>query len=273
MKTARLATVVPLALFANACTTQAVDDTINFSFDIEIEDVDFNCVENDSDVIEDKERSIGFTTTSNYASLEWCRVGGYYRGPVLSFQELNDSIPGGVREFLWTDVNVVLNSFDVNISNVDTVVQGSYFLMGAETGTESDIPTIENDEYGYDGGLAIPSRLAVRSRDGAAGTLFAAYTPNAGLSKPIALDTLVSLVGGQLTTEVADSRNLADVFNAAYASGDEDLYVFGSGVLEVPKTSLPKTPGDITIGVDMTLEYQANAKINLIGAAQSLNDE
>ncbi|MEM6928841.1 MAG: hypothetical protein AAF602_18020 [Myxococcota bacterium] len=267
---ARLTTIATLTLTATACTTQAVDDSIDVSFDIVVPDVDLNCVQNLTDETRDEQRSIGLVVpTEDGAS---CIVAGYFRDSIVDFRELAAELPGGVRDFVWTDVALQLADFDVTVENVTDVSRGTVFRMGAAVGTESDIPAFEQASTGDDRGFGAIGETLQHTQEDEPGTLFASFSPLDGLANPVPLDALVGLLEAGVTTQVADSANLAETFNLAYQTGARDLYVYGAVLFEIETATLPTVPSDVAVRMDFTLDYTANAKINLVSAAQSLNE-
>jgi len=262
MKIPRQLVAVSLALSTGACTTQqAVDDSIAVELDITIEDVDLNCVEDDVDEIDadSMERIASVVQTSKNGLA--CRVWGFYRTPVLDFEDLRDSLPEGVDEVTWTSVTLEIDEISPVISNFEGFPFGTGFAAGLAAATEDDLAAFEDSRD-----QPANSVMAATSTD-RAGTL-ANIGFQVNVTPELPLDELVATVFANETT-IGDPDVLAGIFNDAFASGAEDLYVLGGAYFSIPIDALPKKPSDITLQVDATISYEANAKVNLLDAAQS----
>ncbi len=259
-------TLFALLTLASACTTQAVDDTITVRFDVVVPDVDLNCVETDTDDLdpETQERTAGFVYEYGDGT---CWVSGYYRGAILDFDELRASLPDGVRDVVWTDVSITFDDLDLAIDGLDTLPAGTYFELGAAVTTDSGLDALERTPTGTEAGINTATALLTHLEVGDPSRLFRLFTPNIGLSAPLSVTGLTASLGQAIDQQIAGREGVADLFNQAYASDDENLYILAGTQILIDPAVLPETPSDLTLGVELTLDYAANAEINLLGAA------
>ena len=257
-------------VLATGCTTQAVDDTLTVSVDLVVPDVDLSCVEDATDVAdaETLERQSSFVSVYTAEDdREYCRVYGYYRGPILNFDELRDGLPGGVQDVIWTDVQVQVTGLDVAVDNMAELPQGSNLFLGGLVETTRGIGAFENLP-GTPPARDLVNEVIDYQRSGGDGALFSVeMLGGQALSQDVPLSNLVDLVGGLVSLQTGASGSLADTFNAAYESGESDLFVLTGAYLWLDRSSLPEDPSDLTLTVDLRVDYTANAKVNLIGLA------
>ncbi|MEM6928337.1 MAG: hypothetical protein AAF602_15495 [Myxococcota bacterium] len=261
----RFAGCLLLALITGACTTQSVDDTLRVSLDLRISDVDVNCTPNVSDDEDAKERIGGFVQPRQSGTGESCYTAGYYRSAILNFDELAADLPGGVDELTWTSVSGDGRDVDHTNEGVTEIPRGSFYAVGAIAGTQDDIATYESGGFEEDRETDDPATRVVLDSvfSDSSEHVLVGWGGNADPDLPI--DSLAAdLEGAQVAS--GDPADLAALFNDAYTSGAEDLYVFGATVFHVRMEDLPPDPVEIEIRVDLDVDYAASAEVDLLGA-------
>ncbi|MEM6926891.1 MAG: hypothetical protein AAF602_08195 [Myxococcota bacterium] len=281
MKTTSLLALLPLAVFANACGTQAVDDTLSVTVDLTVEDVDVSCTANSSDLEDpdDEERQTGLVAPENLFArgTGTCTALAYYRGSILNFDELEAELPEGVDNPEWTSMEVVVNGLTIDFEGISSLPIGTYFEFGALVGTEDDIPRFESQSYGYTNDEAAGVTVArvahadYNSGPRDRGTLYAGYTSPDGFATPIPVGLVVDFAETAINEAEARGSDLTALFNDAYTNDARDLYVFAGGGIVVDPAVLPADPSDLTFTLDMDINYEANVDVNFLRAAQGAN--
>ncbi len=271
MKNGALVTLAPLAIVANACVTQQdANDSIRVSVDLLVEDVDVSCTSSRTDALDEAsdERVAGLVDAP---SGPLCYVFGYYRGPVLDFGELQESLPEGVTELSFTSVAVDIQQIDTTVENLPALPNGTNFELGLAVATDLTLaevedpfdPTLKDDSLGFD--------LLIRTFNQEPGTLVHVGTNGAAVSDPLPLDELVATILSE-STAAGNPEQLAGIFDDAYAGGAETLYVLGGAYFAIDRNELPADPSDVTIAIDAVIDYEATAKVNLLDAARSARE-
>ncbi len=271
MKTTPLLALAPLALLANACTTtQSVNDTIRTTVDLTVENVDVSCTDDVSEIVDEEtmERISGSVDADvPFDGETYCVVFGYYRGPVLNFDELRNDLPEGVEEVTWSSVDVTIDELAVDVDNITELPTGGFFGLGLAATSEDrllDFELLEPNDLGENG--FVGRDMLGQVRLGTPGSLLLVES-EAALATPLPLDQLAQQVIDE-SAMPGDATAVADVFNQAFANGAQDLYVLGGAYFATIQDTLPETPSDVTLTLDLSIGYEADARVDLLGAAR-----